>query len=375
MLLSQGFVMISIKKYMSELKQFLDCTVGILNYDGIVIDSTDNEMLDTKDDNISAVLLGGDHIVKIGTKSYKLIETKGRAPLAIFIIGTDKAAENYLELISRCLAASIREDNDYHLKEAFLKNVLLENELPGDIALKAKGFDIPYAAPRLVMLVKGQSVDSLTLIKTLNEIFPADESNYVLPLDENTIALLLDASEDSELDAYEELAREILAQLVTDHLISARIGIGLVADTLKDAARSYREAAVSLTVGKIFEPASYLMRYDRLGLGRLIYQLPPTLCEMFLQEVFKPGAYEALDRETQTTISKFFENSLNGSETSRQLFVHRNTLVYRLDKVQKITGLDLRNFDDAVLFKLAAMVKRYLERKDSSRYSEQDSWW
>ena len=375
MLLSQGFVMISIKKYMSELKQFLDCTVGILNYDGIVIDSTDNEMLDTKDENISAVLLAGNHIVKIGTNSYKLIEAKGHAPLAIFITGTDKAAENYLELISRCLAASIREDNDYHLKEAFLKNVLLENELPGDIALKAKEFDIPYAAPRVVMLVKGQSVDSLTLIKTLNEIFPADESNYVLPLDENTIALLLDASENSELDAYEELAREILAQLVTDHLISARIGIGLLADTLKDAARSYREAAVSLTVGKIFEPASYLMRYDRLGLGRLIYQLPPTLCEMFLQEVFKPGAYEALDRETQTTISKFFENSLNGSETSRQLFVHRNTLVYRLDKVQKITGLDLRNFDDAVLFKLAAMVKRYLERKDSSRYSEQDSWW
>lgn len=375
MLFSQGFVMISIKKYMSELKQFLDCTVGILNYDGIVIDSTDDEMIDTKDENISAVLLAGKHIVKIGTKSYKLIETQGHAPLAIFITGTDKTAENYLELISRCLAASIREDNDYHLKEVFLKNVLLENELPGDIALKAKEFDILYAAPRLVMLVKGQSVDSLTLIKTLNEIFPADESNYVLPLDENTIALLLDASEDSELDAYEELARKILAQLVTDHLISARIGIGLLADNLKDTARSYREAMLSLTVGKIFEPASYLMRYDRLGLGRLIYQLPPTLCEMFLQEVFKPGAYEALDRETLTTISKFFENSLNGSETSRQLFVHRNTLVYRLDKVQKITGLDLRNFDDAVLFKLAAMVKRYLERKDSSRYSEQDSWW
>lgn len=367
--------MICIKKYMSELKQFLDCTVGVLNYDGIVIDSTDDEMLDTKDENISAVLLAGDQIVKIGTKSYKLIEAKGYDPLVIFIAGTDKAAENYLQLISRCLAASIREENDYHLKEVFLKNVLLENELPGDIALKAKELDIPYAIPRLVMLVKGQSVDSLTLIKTLNEIFPVDKSDYVLPLDENTIAILLDASENHDLDTYEEMARGILAQLVTDHLISARIGIGLIADTLKDAARSYREAVLSLTVGNIFEPASYLMRYDRLGLGRLIYQLPPTLCEMFLQEVFKPGAYEALDRETLTTISKFFENSLNGSETSRQLFVHRNTLVYRLDKVQKITGLDLRNFDDAVLFKIAAMVKRYLERKESSRYYEQDSWW
>jgi len=166
-----------------------------------------------------------------------------------------------------------------------------------------------------------------------------------------------------------------LTQLLTDHLISARIGMGLIADTLKDTAKSYREACLALTVGNIFEPSSYLMRYDRLGLGRLIYQLPPTLCEMFLQEVFQAGAYEALDRETLTTIHKFFDNNLNGSETSRQLFIHRNTLVYRLDKVQKITGLDLRNFDDAVLFKLASMVRRYLERKDGPRYYEQDSWW
>lgn len=109
------------------------------------------------------------------------------------------------------------------------------------------------------------------------------------------------------------------------------------------------------------------MRYDKLGLGRLIYQLPKTLCELFLSEVFEEGAYEALDDETLLTIQKFFENNLNGSETSRQLFVHRNTLVYRLDKVEKITGLDLRNFDDAVLFKLAQMVRKYLEYQDSDK--------
>ena len=148
------------------------------------------------------------------------------------------------------------------------------------------------------------------------------------------------------------------------------------ADTLKDTAKSYREASLALTVGSIFESDTNIMRYDQLGLGRLIYQLPPTLCHMFLDEVFPKGAYEALDSETLLTIQKFFENNLNGSETSRQLFVHRNTLVYRLDKVQKITRLDLRSFDDAVLFKLASMVRKYLEKQEKgSLKSAGGKWW
>ena len=159
-------------------------------------------------------------------------------------------------------------------------------------------------------------------------------------------------------------------------MAKVRIGIGMPAEALKDIAKSYREASLALTVGNIFENKSKVMRYDKLGLGRLIYQLPPSLCHMFLDEVFPKGAYESLDNETLLTIQKFFENNLNGSETSRQLFVHRNTLVYRLDKVQKITKLDLRSFDDAVLFKLASMVRKYLEKQDAGTLkSSGGKWW
>jgi len=360
---------------MEDLGQFLDRTAGVINDEGIIIACTNTEMLDVEDTNISTIFSSDEPIIKTDNKSYKLLEINGYGPLVVYVEGIDKTSVTYLELISCCLTASLKEANDLQLKETFLKNVLLENELPGDISLKSREFDISYSTPRLVLVLKNQASDSLRLTASLNRIFADSKNEYILPLDENTLVILLDASESSDLATYEEAAKKILTRLLTDDLISARIGIGLIVDTLKDTAKSYREASLALTVGNIFEPSSYLMRYDRLGLGRLIYQLPPTLCQMFLQEVFKPGAYEALDRETLTTIYKFFENNLNGSETSRQLFVHRNTLVYRLDKVQKITGLDLRNFDDAVLFKLASMVRRYLERRDNLKLNEPDHWW
>ena len=138
------------------------------------------------------------------------------------------------------------------------------------------------------------------------------------------------------------------------------VGIGTVATHLRDLAKSYKEAQMAIEVGKVFDTEKYIISYENLGIARLIYQLPTTLCDMFLKEVFKRGSIESLDQETLFTIQKFFENNLNVSETSRKLFVHRNTLVYRLEKIKKLTGLDLREFDDAIVFKVALMVNKYL---------------
>ena len=134
-------------------------------------------------------------------------------------------------------------------------------------------------------------------------------------------------------------------------------------ENIKDLARAYKEAQVAIEVGKVFDTEKNIISYENLGIGRLIYQLPTTLCEMFLQEVFKKGSIESLDRETLMTVLCFFENNLNVSETSRKLFVHRNTLVYRLEKIRKITGLDLREFEHAITFKVALMVRKYLTSK------------
>ena len=146
------------------------------------------------------------------------------------------------------------------------------------------------------------------------------------------------------------------------------ISIGTVVSDLKDVSRSYKEAKMALEVGKIFETEKHIVNYERLGIGRLIYQLPLPLCRMFIKEVLHGLTIDDFDDETLATVNKFFENNLNVSETSRQLYIHRNTLVYRLDKLQKMTGLDLRNFDDAIIFKITLMVSKYMIYMDKMSY-------
>ena len=158
----------------------------------------------------------------------------------------------------------------------------------------------------------------------------------------------------------EDIATKIANTVTSEAMVNIRLGIGTVASSIKDIAKSYKEARIALEVGKVFDTDKSIVSYDNLGIARLIYQLPTTVSEMFLKEVFKRGSIESLDQETLFTIQKFFENNLNVSETSRKLFVHRNTLVYRLEKIKKLTGLDLREFDHAIIFKVALMVKKYL---------------
>ena len=174
------------------------------------------------------------------------------------------------------------------------------------------------------------------------------------------MALIHQLPDNADGHDLDKVAQQIGDALKVDGESAAFVGVGTVATHLRDLAKSYKEAQIAIEVGKVFDTERYIVNYENLGIGRLIYQLPTTLCEMFLQEVFKKNPIDALDQETLFTIYKFFENNLNVSETARKLFVHRNTLVYRLEKIKKLTGLDLREFDDAITFKVALMVKKYL---------------
>lgn len=356
-----------VRYLIEEVAKFLDRPAGVINRDGMVVVSTDKSQEGIADLSFAEIGDAGDDLVSAGDRTYAILEHADTGAFAAYIDGTDETSKNYLELIVRYLKSELKERDSEAGRLAFLKNVLLENELPGDIPLKAREHKVLYATRRQAFLIQFEDGDAQKYVQALKETLQNWGKDYILPMDEENIVVLLELDEnDKQAESIDQLAQRIFDTLSEDDLAKVYIGIGLPAETLKETAKSYREASLALTVGSIFESESYIMRYDKLGLGRLIYQLPPTLCHMFLQEVFRPGAYEALDTETLLTIQKFFENNLNGSETSRQLFVHRNTLVYRLDKVQKITGLDLRNFDDAVLFKLAAMVRKYLEKQGTA---------
>ena len=191
-------------------------------------------------------------------------------------------------------------------------------------------------------------------------MFPDRQNDFVLNIGDGDVVLVRQMPEGAGFRELNKIAASIEESLRSGTESTVVVGIGTIATHLRDLAKSYKEAQISIDVGKVFDTEKYVINYENLGIGRLIYQLPTTLCEMFLQEVFKKNPIDALDKETLFTIHRFFENNLNVSETARKLFVHRNTLVYRLEKIKKLTGLDLREFDDAITFKVALMVKKYL---------------
>jgi len=186
-----------------------------------------------------------------------------------------------------------------------------------------------------------------------------------LSINETDIAIVKQITASTTNEDLEKIARSVEDALKNELYIRTVIGIGTVAEHLRSLADSYKEAQTAIEVGKVFDTDKTVMHYENLGIGRLIYQLPTTLCDIFLSEVFKKNSIDSLDQETLFTINKFFENNLNVSETSRKLFVHRNTLVYRLEKIKKLTGLDLRQFDHAIVFKVALMVRKYLSSREA----------
>ena len=212
-------------------------------------------------------------------------------------------------------------------------------------------------------MVKFQSASPIPPYEIVQEMIGSSDKDYVINISEQDVVIVKEVSSDTDSKDMEDYARSLIDTVHSKHGLKAMVGISSVVDNLKDLARAYKEARIAFEVGKVFDIEKTVISYENLGIGRLIYQLPTTLCEMFLSEVFKKGSLESLDRETLMTVQSFFENNLNVSETSRKLFVHRNTLVYRLEKIRKLSGLDLREFDHAVTFKVALMVKKYLSNK------------
>ena len=216
-----------------------------------------------------------------------------------------------------------------------------------------------------MFLVRQVGRADVAVVDLLAGMFPDRQQDFVLSINEKDVAIVKQITPTTEKEDLLKIARQIEQTLHTELFIKTMIGIGTVASHLRELADSYKEAQVAIEVGKVFDTEKTIINYENLGIGRLIYQLPTTLCEIFLSEVFKKNSIDALDQETLFTINKFFENNLNVSETSRKLFVHRNTLVYRLEKIKKLTGLDLREFDDAIIFKVALMVKKYLVSREN----------
>ena len=253
-------------------------------------------------------------------------------------------------------------------KDNFIKNLLLDNLLLVDIYSRSKKLRIKMEAPRTVMIIEAGEGKDANSVEVIRECLGNGNRDFITAVDENSVIVVKEILEEVPKAELERVAKSIITTLEKEGASDVHIAYGSIVGELKEVSRSYKEAKMALDVGKIFFGEREIMAYSELGIGRLIYQLPIPLCKMFIREIFGNKSPDDFDEETVVTINKFFENSLNVSETSRQLFIHRNTLVYRLDKLQKSTGLDLRVFEDAITFKIAMMVVKYMKYMETFEY-------
>ncbi len=338
----------------------IGCEIGVIDESSVIVACSDNSKIGTTNEYVSLDMNDSfDFFIRDGY-TYRPFGSKPKAEYAVFVEGTDDAAYRYASLLSVTLSSLQQFYDEKYDRNNFIKNVVLDNVLPGDIQIKARELHFNQDVSRVVFLIRILSSNEVSAFDVIQNLFPDKNKDFVFNITESDVILIKEVRPGIELYDLEKLAFSISDTLSGEFYTKVNIGIGTVVENIRALAVSFKEAQIALEVGKVFDTDKTIISYENLGIARLIYHLPTTLCETFLKEVFKKGSIESLDQETLFTIQKFFENNLNVSETSRKLFVHRNTLVYRLEKIKKLTGLDLREFDHAIIFKIALMVKKYL---------------
>ena len=342
-----------------QMKDSTDRAVGVIDSEGTVVACNELTCIGEKWAGAVEVINGSDaETVKYSGNTFKpLAGWSSQFDYAAFARGEDELAQMVCAMAAVALNGAKAYYEEKHDKATFVKNIISDNILLGDIYVRAKELHFVSEVPRAVFLVRQVGSTDMAAMDVVQSLFPDKQVDFVLSTSETDITLIKQLPDGKEIY---KIAKQVEEALEGELNLKVVIGIGTVVGHIRELARAYKEAQVAIEVGKVFDTEKSIINYENLGIGRLIYQLPTTLCEMFLQEVFKKNPIDSLDQETLFTINKFFENNLNVSETARKLFVHRNTLVYRLEKIKKLTGLDLREFDDAITFKVALMVKKYL---------------
>ena len=342
------------------LHQLTKIDLAVMDSDGVVCASTFGDTAQFADSVSVFASSEADSQVALGCHFFKVFDDS-QLEFVILAKGDNEEASTVGKIAAFHVQELMIAYKERFDKDNFIKSLLLDNLLLVDIYNRAKKLHIETEARRVVYLIETKNEKDTTALETVRSLFSGKTKDFITAVDEKNIIVVKEIKKTDSHDELMSTARMILDMLNTEAMAKVRVAYGTIVNEIKDISRSYKEAKMALDVGKIFYEDRRVVAYSNLGIGRLIYQLPMSLCKMFIKEIFDGKTPDSFDEETIITINKFFENSLNVSETSRQLYIHRNTLVYRLDKLQKSTNLDLRVFEDAITFKIALMVVKYMK--------------
>ena len=350
------------------LKNITRKDIIVAECEGKVVASTEESMMNMRFDNIPLFISSQADSQLVQGYQYFKVNDNGVTEYVVLISGEGEDCYTTGKIVVFQIQSLLTAYKERYDRDNFIKNLLLDNLLLVDIYNRAKKLKIENNVNRVVFLIQTHSERDVSVVEILRNIFPTKMKDFVTAIDEQCVILVKELKDGDSQSEIEKVAGAICDTLSGEAMASTIVSIGTVISDLKNVSSSYKEAKMALEVGQIFEPDNNIINYEKLGIGRLIYQLPSQLCKMFVDEVLHGKTVDQFDEELLVTANKFFENNLNVSETSRQLYIHRNTLVYRLDKLQKMTGLDLRTFDDAIIFKITLMVSRYMSHKNKFMY-------
>lgn len=356
-----------LQKTIHEMGDILECNCSIWNMKGEMLAAVGKEK-----PHIKKLV---DDYIKECTEKYLLTEQETLFRVCdegkpVYVFALEHHGKMDVKISGRlCVSQweSLIEMNKVKMdRNRFIQNLVLDNLLLVDIYNQAKRLSIPVEQKRVVFVIEPKNAEDEIILEMVRSIYTSGTGDYVTAVDNGHVILVKALELHEDYKTVNEVADTLITILNTEAMVNVRVAYGTIIYELSEVPESYKEAGTALEVGRIFYSERSILAYRELGIGRLIHQLPESLCAMFLEEVFGENEESIFDKEILLTVNKFFENNLNVSETARQLFIHRNTLIHRIEKIQKYTGLDVRVFEDALTFKIALMVvnqRKYTKQK------------
>lgn len=351
-----------IQSYLDKIAMNADMATGLAYKDGTVFVSTKQILIGKKlkipkaqtNSGKTPLIMGGFSFLTVGEDSEVLC----------FIEDSKKECASILQVIAGSVDYFMSIDFEAKRESDFFKGIFLGEYIEERIIAEAYSLGIEFEGPRNVLLIESGKNDLPTVMDVLEELFRGSDDVKIVGVFDRTTGLVLNISEQSTA---EHTGLQIVDTLETEFFIKTRVGIGQISAGLAELKKSFDSARIALEVSAVFDDHSKVVNFEKLGIARLINDISESASKSFIHEVLDDEVFEDFGKEYLATVNSFFENSLNISETSRKMFIHRNTLVYRLDKIKKLTGLDISVFEDAVVLKLAIMLRKYLGKATEAR--------